>query len=62
MAKRSRCPAENPMVAGSIPGRDIFSFWIFHLFPSLQLGRALANEMKHDNSPVGIVVLDPRFD
>ena len=31
MAKRARYPAGKPRVAGSIPGGNIFSFWIFAL-------------------------------
>ena len=55
------------MVAGSIPGGDIFSclivFWFFFfVFRSLQLGGALANEIKHDHSAVVIVVIDRRYD
>ena len=58
MAKRSMCPARNQRVAGSIPCGDIYlHFEIFAAcFPSLQVGGALANEIKHDNSPVVIVV------
>ena len=37
----------------------IFYLILFAGFPSLQVNGALANEIKHDNSPVGIVVLDP---
>ena len=33
MAKRSRCPARNQRVAGSIPGGDIY-FEFFACFPS----------------------------
>ena len=63
MVKRSRCPARNQRVAGSIPGGDIyFHFEFFASFPSLQVGGALANEIKHDHSPVVIVVLDHRYD
>ena len=67
MAKRSRYPARNPArnqkVAGSILGGDVyFHFEFFACFPSLQVSRALANEIKHDHSPVVIVVLDPRHD
>ena len=63
MAKRSRRPARNQRVAGSIPDGDIyFHFEFFSCFPSLQVGGALANEIKHDHSPVVIVVLDPRHD
>ena len=63
LANRSRCPTGNPMVAGLIPGGDIyFHFEFFACFPSLQLGGAIANEIKHDHSPVIIAVLDPRYD
>ena len=63
MAKRSRCPARMQMVAGSIPGGDIyFHFEFFASFSSFQVGGTLANEIKHDHSPVVIVVLDPRHD
>ena len=65
MDKRSRCPARKERVAGSIPGGDIymyFHFEFFACFPSLRVGGALANEIKHDHSPVVIVVLDPRYD
>ena len=41
---------------------NILNFNLFACFPSFQLGRALANEIKHDHSPVLIVVLDPRYD
>ena len=62
MAKWSRCLAGKLRVAGSKPGRDIyFLFEFFACFPSLQLGGALANEIKHDHSPVVIVVLDPQI-
>ena len=61
MAKRSRCPARNQQVAGSILGGDIYFHFEFPpVFPSLQVSRALANEIKHDHSPVAIV--DPRHD
>ena len=33
-----------------------------YYFPSLQVGGALANEIKHNHSPEVIVVLDPRHD
>ena len=57
MTKRSRCPARNQRVACSIPGGDIyFHFEFFACFPSLQVGETLANEIKHDHSPVVIVV------
>ena len=60
MAKWSKCPARKQRVAGSIPGGDIyFHFELFASFPSFQVGGALANEIKHDNSPVVKVVLDP---
>ena len=60
MAKRSRYLARMQRVAGSIPGGDIyFHFGFFTSFPSLQVGGALVNEIKHDNSPVVKVVLDP---
>ena len=63
MAKRSRRPARNQKVAGSKPGGDTyFHFEHFACFPSLQVGGVLANEIKHDNSPVVIVVLGPRYD
>ena len=63
MAKRSRYPARNQKVAGSILGGDIyFYFEIFACFPSLQISRAVANEIKHDHLPVVIVFLDPRHD
>ena len=61
MVKRCRRPARNQRVAGSIPGRDIyFHFEFFAGFTFLQVGAALANKIKHDHSPVAIVVLDPR--
>ena len=63
MAKRSKCPARNQRVAGSILDGDIyFHFELFACFPSLQIDGALANEIKHDHSPVVIVVLDSRHD
>ena len=63
MAKRSRCPARNQRVAVSILGGGIhFHFGLFRLFPSLKVGGALANEIKHDHSPVVIVVFDFRHD
>ena len=63
MAKRSSYPAGKPRVAGLIPVGDLyFHFEFLAYFPSLQLGGALANEIKQDHSPVVIVVLDPRYD
>ena len=63
MAKRSRCPAGKPRVAGSIPGRDKnIHFAFFACFPSVKLGGCLANEFKHCSSPVAIVVLYPIYD
>ena len=63
MAKRFRCPSRKRRVAGSIPGGYIyFHFEFFAYFPSFQVGGALANEIKHEHSPVVIVVLDPRHD
>ena len=63
MAKRSKCPARNEKVAGSILGGDMhFHFEFFACFPYLQVSRAVANEIKHDHLPVVIVVLDPRHD
>ena len=63
MAKRSRYPARNQKVAGSILDGDVyFHFEFFACFPSLQVSRALANEIKYDHSPVVIVVLDPSHD
>ena len=63
MAKRSRCLTRNQRVAGSIPGGDIyFHFEFFACFHSLQVSGTLTNEIKHDHSPVVIVVLDPRYD
>ena len=63
MAKRSRYPARNQKVAGSILDGDVyFHFEFFACFPSLQVIRALANEIKNDHSPVVIVVLDPSHD
>ena len=63
MAKRARCPARKPGVDGSIPGGDIyFHFEFFACLHTLQLRRALANEIMHDHPPVDIVVLDPRYD
>ena len=63
MAKRSRYPARNQKVAGSILDEDLyFHFEFFACFTSLQVGRALANEIKHEHSPVVIVVLDPSHD
>ena len=60
MAKKSRCPDRKQMVADAIPGGVIyFHFEIFAYFPSLQVGGVLANEIKHDHSPIVIVVLDP---
>ena len=57
MAKRCRCPAKIQRVADSILGGDIyFHFEFFACFPSLQVGGTLANEIKHDHSPVVIVV------
>ena len=61
MAKRSRCPARNQRVAGSIPGGDIYFHFEFFVC-SLQVDGALANEIEHDHSPAVIVVLDPRHD
>ena len=50
-------------VAGSMPvGNIYFHFEFFVCFPSLHVGGALANEIKHVNSPVVIVVLGPRQD
>ena len=58
-----RRPARNQRVAGSISGGDIyFNLELFSCFPSLQVGEALTNEIKHDHSPVVIVVLDPIHD
>ena len=58
----SMCTAGKPRVAGSIPGGDIyFHLEFFACFPSLHVGRALANGIRHDHSPVVIVVLDPRY-
>ena len=37
-------------------------FEFFACSPSLHVGGALANEIKHDHSPVVIVDLDPRYD
>ena len=63
MDKRSRHPAINERVAGSIPGGDkYFHFEFFACLPSFQVGGALANEIKHDHSSVVLVVLDPRHD
>ena len=63
MAKRSRCPVRKERVIGSISGGDTyFHFKFFACFPSLQVDGALANEIKHDHSPVVIVVLGPRHD
>ena len=63
MANRPRCPARKQIVAGLIPGGDIyFHSELIACFPSLQVGGALANEIKHNQSPVGIVVLDPIHD
>ena len=63
MAQRSRCPARNQRVAGSIPGGDIhFHFELFPCFPSFQVGGAIANKIKHEHVSVVIVVLDPRYD
>ena len=39
-----------------------FHFEFFACFPSLQVGGALANEIKHDHSPIVIVVLEPTHD
>ena len=53
MAKRSKRPARNQRVAGSIPGGDIyFHFEFFACFSSLKVGGALANEIKHGHSSV----------
>ena len=47
MAKRSRYSARKEKVAGSIPDIYIyFYFEFFACFPSLQVGGALANEIK----------------
>ena len=63
MAKRSRRPARNQKIGGSKPGGDTyFHFELFACFPSLQVGGALANESKHDSSPVVLIVLGPRYD
>ena len=63
MAKRFRWPARNQRVAGWIPRGDMyFHFEFFACFPFLQVGGAFANEIKHDHSPVVIVVLDSRHD
>ena len=60
MAKRSKCPARNQRVAGSIPGGYIyFHFEFYAYFPSFQVNGALTNEIKHDYSLVAIVFLDP---
>ena len=49
--------------ADSILGGDIyFHFGLFSCFPSLQVGGAIANEIKHAHSPVVIVVFDFRHD
>ena len=61
MAKRARCPARKPRVAGSIAGGDInFYFEFVAYFPSLQLGGGLANEIKHGHSHIVIVVFKSR--
>ena len=63
IAKRSRYPARNQGVAGSILGEYIyFYFDFFACFLSLQVSRAVANKIKHNHSPVVIVSLDPRHD
>ena len=63
MAMASRCPVSNQRIAGSIIGGDIyFHFELFAYFPSLQVGGADANKIKHDHSPVVIVDLDSRHD
>ena len=61
MAKRSSCPLGKPRVAGSILDRDIYFHFAFPLVSrSLQLGRALTNEINQEHSSVVIVVLDPK--
>ena len=60
MAKWSRCPSGKKRVTGSISGGYIyFHFEFFACFPSLPVGEALANEIKHDHSPVVSVVFTP---
>ena len=39
---------------------DTSIFILNFRFPPLQISRAVANEIKHDHSPVIIVVLDPQ--
>ena len=62
VAKRPRCQIEKPRVAGSIPGGDIYFHFKLFACCSLQLGVALANEIKEDHSPVVFIVLGPRYD
>ena len=48
---------------GSNPAGDIYFHFDFLLPPrSEQVNGAVANEIKHVNSPEVIVVLDPRYD
>ena len=62
MAKRARCPAEKPMIAGSIPGGGIYFHFDFAFSFLTARWSPLQNEIKHDISPVVIVVLDHRYD
>ena len=60
MAKWSRCPARMQRVGDSIPGGDIYfllNFSFLASLPSLQVGGALAIEIKYDHSPAVIAVL-----
>ena len=63
MIKRSRCPAEDQVSLGRFPAeRYIFNYKIFACLPSLELGGSLEIEAKHGQSPVVIVVFDPRYE
>ena len=49
--------------AGSNPAGDIYFHFEFSIPAcSEQLSGSHANEIKHDHSPVVVVVLDPRYD
>ena len=60
--KLTRCLARDQIVTCSISrGDTYFYFKMFAFFASLQVGGALANDIKHGHSPVVIVVLDPKY-
>ena len=55
------CQPGNLEVSGSIPVGDMY-FQFFACFTFFTARRSYENSIKHDHSPVLLVVLDPRYD